>query len=98
MQTSTLALFSCSLFWVLTCSMTFADEIDVWIGTAGGTSRGIYHIRLDVDSGKLSRVQLAAEISAPGFLALHPEKDYLYSAGRAAALCRISAGLSAFRR
>jgi 6-phosphogluconolactonase len=61
-----------------------ADEFDVWIGTTtpgNGVSKGIYHATLDSDRGKLTHPQLAAEIQDPGFLALHPSGQVLYSTG-----------------
>lgn len=61
-----------------------AESIDVWFGTGtsrGGLSQGIYHARFDTNSGKLSRVGLAAEAENPGFLTLHPTKEILYSTG-----------------
>lgn len=60
------------------------EELDVWIGTttpSRGLSKGIYHAVLDVESGKLTRPRLAAEMSNPGFLALHPSGTALYSTG-----------------
>lgn len=61
-----------------------AAAIDVWFGTAtpqDGLSRGIYHARFDTNQGQLSRPTLAAEVNSPGFLALHPRLDVLYSVG-----------------
>ena len=59
-----------------------AAPIDVWIGTASSNlSRGIYHCTLDTASGKLSEARLVAEISGPGFLAMHPKLPILYSIG-----------------
>lgn len=57
---------------------------DVWFGTTtprGGLSKGIYHARFDTASGKLAEPTLAAEISSPGFLTLHPRLPILYSVG-----------------
>ena len=55
---------------------------DVWIGTGSAwPSQGIYHAQLDLDTGKLSRPYLAAEVSGPGFLAMHPKGTHLYAAG-----------------
>ncbi len=62
--------------------MATAQQCDVWIGTTtprGGLSKGIYHATLDVGSGKLSAAELAAEVSEPGFLAVHPGGGVLYS-------------------
>ena len=56
--------------------------IDVWIGTSRAKpSKGIYHCTLDTTTGKLTEPQLAAEISGPGFLAMHPSGNHLYAVG-----------------
>ena len=49
-----------------------AEEIDVWLGTGGRPSEGIYHCTLETESGKLSESRLVATASGPGFLAMHP--------------------------
>lgn len=60
-----------------------AKRVDVWIGTSPRKpSEGIYHCLLDTSSGKLTDPQLAAEISGPGFLALHPDEHHLYAVGK----------------
>ena len=60
-----------------------AKRVDVWIGTSPRKpSEGIYHCLLDTSSGKLTEPQLAAEISGPGFLALHPDEHHLYAVGK----------------
>ncbi len=72
------------LFVVTCCGVTYAEQIDVWIGTItprDGLSKGIYHARLDTQNGKLTTPKLAAEMASPGFLALHPEGHILYAAG-----------------
>lgn len=64
-----------------TCS---ADALDVWIGTVtprNGLSKGIYHTKLNTEKGKLTQPELAAEINSPGFLALSPGGEVLYSTG-----------------
>ncbi len=61
-----------------------AEERDVWIGTTtprNGLSKGIYHAVLDTESGKLTTPRLAFEVQNPGFLALHPGGNVLYSTG-----------------
>ena len=82
---ATLALaYLLSGFLAATCP---ADELDVWIGTTtpkNGLSKGIYHARFDTEKGKLTQPQLAAEMSNPGFLALHPNGEVLYSTGTVA--------------
>ena len=79
--------FSICLTFALGCCLTAtctADELDVWIGTTtprNGLSKGIYHARFDSEKGKLTQPELAAEMSNPGFLALHPNGEVLYSTG-----------------
>src|ERR1700730_10987618 len=70
-----------------------ADEYFVYFGTytgftymreglpAGGShSKGIYVSRFQPATGKVSRPQLAAEITNPAFVAVHPNQRYLYVA------------------
>jgi 6-phosphogluconolactonase len=57
-----------------------ADKINVFIGTyTGGPSRGIYSYELNLEDGSLRQVGLAAEIASPSFLAIHPNKRFLYA-------------------
>ena len=56
-----------------------AASVDVYFGTGGGQSKGIYKGSFDTDTGKLTTPTLAAEIGSPGFLALHPDGDKLYA-------------------
>lgn len=59
-----------------------AEMIGVWIGTGrAGPSKGIYHCILNTETGRLSNTELAAEITGPGFLAMHPKLDVLYAVG-----------------
>lgn len=52
----------------------------VFIGTyTGGKSQGIYRSELDLATGEMSPVELAAELESPSFLALSPENEYLYA-------------------
>ena len=79
-------LTSC-LSLLLGCCLTgdcSAGELDVWIGTTtpkDGPSKGIYHAKLNTESGELTQPRLAAEMNSPGFLALHPSGEVLYSTG-----------------
>ncbi|PWF43122.1 lactonase family protein [Massilia glaciei] len=71
-----------SLAATLLCSAALAQQRDVWIGTnAHPASRGIYHSTINTENGKLSGSRLAAQIDAPGFLALHPSAKVLYAVG-----------------
>lgn len=56
------------------------NRIAVYFGTyTGPKSKGIYLSQLDLSSGKLSAPTLAAEIEQPSFLALHPDRRFLYA-------------------
>ncbi len=48
----------------------------VYVGTYG---KGIYSFTFDAQSGAADPVELLAEIESPSFLALHPNKRFLYA-------------------
>src|SRR6266513_3805864 len=53
----------------------------VYIGTYTGVkSKGIYVSRFDSANGKLGAPELAVETASPSFLALHPNRRFLYAA------------------
>ena len=61
-----------------------AGECWVFFGTyTGGKngSKGIYRSRFDDQSGKLGEAELAAEMDSPSFLAIHPNRKFLYAVG-----------------
>lgn len=59
-----------------------AQERQVYIGTyTGKKSRGIYTARFNPGSGRLSAPELAAPVTNPTFLALHPDGKFLYAVG-----------------
>jgi len=62
-------------------NLSRAQQVDVWIGTGGNPSQGIYHCTLNLQTGKLSETKLVAEMNSPGFLALHPSLPILYAVG-----------------
>lgn len=70
--------FAC-LSILLTTASAFAADVDVYFGTGGSPSKGIYRATFDTETGKLGQTELAAEIASPGFLALHPKRTALYS-------------------
>lgn len=52
----------------------------VYFGTyTGAKSKGIYVSRMNLASGALTAPTLAAEISSPSFLAIHPNRHFLYA-------------------
>jgi 6-phosphogluconolactonase len=72
--------FTIGLFLSFAIEAFAADKIHVFIGTyTGGPSRGIYSYELNLQDGSLRQVGLAAEISSPSFLAIHPNKRFLYA-------------------
>lgn len=82
---STLAL---GLFATSGVTMHASDPTQylAYIGTytAPGKSRGIYVARFDAATGKLGAPELAAETSRPSFLAIHPNRKFLYAIGEVA--------------
>ncbi len=56
----------------------------VFIGTGGGSAKGIYLADFDSATGKLTEPKLVAEYGNPGFLALHPTLPILYAVGQPA--------------
>lgn len=61
--------------------LLMADTIDVYFGTSGKETKGIYRSTFDTQSGKLGQAELAAEIGSPGFLAMNKDQSHLYAVG-----------------
>lgn len=47
--------------------------------TKNGRSKGIYVGKLDTESGRLGEIQLAGEAKSPSFVALSPDRKFLYA-------------------
>jgi 6-phosphogluconolactonase len=63
-------------------SVAAEREWTVFLGTyTRESSKGIYAFRFDGATGKLTSLGLAIETSNPSFLALHPNKRFLYAVG-----------------
>lgn len=70
------------ILWIVSLPSAVAESLDVWIGTSNNrASKGIYHTTIDTETGKLKETRLVAEVSGPGFLALHPSGRMLYAVG-----------------
>jgi 6-phosphogluconolactonase len=55
-------------------------DLLVYFGTyTGAKSKGVYVSRLNVAAGTLSAPELAAEIASPSFLAVHPDRPFVYT-------------------
>lgn len=69
----------------------------VYIGTyTGPNSKGIYAYRYDVANNKLDPVGLAAEIVRPSFLALHPNRRFLYAVSELGNDGKVEGSITAF--
>src|SRR5579871_491567 len=57
-----------------------SERLWVYVGTyTQRGSQGIYRFELDLSSGKLTSRVLAAETTNPSFLAIDPERHFLYA-------------------
>ena len=66
--------------WLPPWAQAGTGEYWVYIGTyTGPQSKGIYAFHFDADSGKMDPVILAAELTRPSFLTIHPNRKYLYA-------------------
>ncbi len=75
-------------------STVSAESLGVYFGTytgRGNASKGIYYSTLDLDTGKLSAPVLAAEITSPSFLEIHPTGKFLYAVSEAGRAGSVSA-------
>jgi 6-phosphogluconolactonase len=70
-----------------------ASSYLVYIGTYTDktASKGIYAYRYDAASGKLSDLGLAAETANPSWLAVHPNKQFLYAVNESGKNSTVSA-------
>ena len=74
-----LKLFSAAIL-SFTMSAATPENLTVYIGTyTGGPSKGIYAYEFNTASGALKQIGLAAETESPSFLAIHPNKQFLYA-------------------
>ena len=56
------------------------EKYRVYLGTyTGEASKGIYQCELNVKDGSLSPATLAGETASPSFVALHPNRKFLYA-------------------
>ena len=66
----------------------------VYVGTfKRESSKGIYAWRLDLNSGKMDPLGLAADTMRPVFIALHPNRRFLYAVSRPTAVDRTNMGV-----
>lgn len=74
-------------FAMLSPAATMGEEPAAWavyIGTRGDEDRGVYRSVLDAAEGTLSEPELAAEtVGSPAFIAIHPNRRFLYAVGQA---------------
>jgi 6-phosphogluconolactonase len=94
---------SAVLLFISMCAVPFAaapKEMIVFVGTyttGASTSKGIYTMRLNMETGQLSAPVLAAETVSPSYLELHPTKPLLYAINEVSTFQdKPGGGLSAF--
>jgi 6-phosphogluconolactonase len=69
-----------SLLALAAATAAHAREYVALLGTyTGSESRGIYSVRLNSETGEVSKPELAAELVDPEFLALHPNGKIVYA-------------------
>lgn len=74
-----------------------ASDSIVYVGTyTRDVSKGIYAWRFDPVSGKLTPLGLAAETTNPSFLAIHPNRKFLYAVGEISGPGQKGGAVSAF--
>ncbi len=75
-------LFSLLLAMFMIPALSAADgSYWVFLGTGSNKSKGIYRVEFDSATGKLGKVEVAAEAVNPGFLAIHPKNTHLFAVG-----------------
>ena len=73
--------FLAGLLLTTLVSTCFSREYFAYLGTYSGKgSAGIYLARYESDTGKFTPPQLAAEVSNPNFLAVTPNRKFLFAA------------------
>ncbi|MDZ7619832.1 MAG: beta-propeller fold lactonase family protein, partial [Patescibacteria group bacterium] len=74
-------------YWGAICPLAAAaQEPSAWavyIGTRGDDTRGIFRTVLNATEGTLTEPELVAETTSPAFLAIHPNRRFLYAVGDA---------------
>jgi len=75
-----------------------AGKLLVYVGGRGrGKGGAIWRCRLDLATGELTALEVAAELSNPSFLAIHPSRRFLYSVNEAGRFAgKTGGGVSAF--
>jgi len=70
------------------------DKAIVYVGTfKRESSKGIYAFRVDLNSGKMDSLGLAADTMRPIFIAVHPNRRFLYAVSRPTAVDRTNLGV-----
>ncbi|MEK9772906.1 MAG: lactonase family protein [Opitutae bacterium] len=60
----------------------FGEKSILYVGTGGKNAEGIYHTVFNHSTGQFSQTSLAAKVDSPGFLALHPHQEILYTVAK----------------
>ena len=87
-------LFITILFLFAALSTASAESLPVYFGTYTGgenSSKGIYRSVLDLETGKLAKPALAAEVKNPSFIEIHPNGKFLYAVSETGGAGTVSA-------
>src|SRR5689334_4097368 len=85
--TACLLLLSCASLVLPTAAraaeQASAGQVMVYVGTYTGPSKGkgVYLLRMDPATGKLSEPEVAGEVANPSFITISPDHKFLYAAG-----------------
>jgi len=78
--TTLFALFLLAFSLFVSAAQAGKFTVRVYFGTyTGSGSKGIYTCLMDPESGQLTKPELAVETEQPSFLALHPNRKYVYA-------------------
>src|SRR5262249_24353928 len=101
-MTRAAALLAALTLTAATAAEEAPKKMMVYFGTYTGQakapkSEGIYRAELDLATGKLSEPVLAGKATNPSFLAIHPNRQFLYAVGEVASVGKKrGGGVSAF--
>ncbi len=71
-----------AVFALAACAAKSAEsmQLNVWVGSGG--TEGIHLLQWSEEQGTLSQPTVAAGLAGSGFIAIHPNGQFLYSTGR----------------
>jgi len=77
--TAALAMTSAAAQWVPAWAKKTNPTILAYVGAYTPNGQGIYLFSVDLSTGDLTQIKVAAAIPSPSWIALHPNKGFLYA-------------------